>query len=173
MCPKIVPKPHTVVILFSANTNGETWCSSFTYNDHIYSDHICEAPKSTNNDSSIIFQKVIQLFCVMNRLNYTPFVMPSPAAFRSNMAPLQLRLTGNAWLLTTFLQNVPIHAFHCSFQVKWTLVAVIHQQLLFLFTQIMIRGIASNIYFLFFAQFLAQYCVLTIKHVYHSAWFVN
>ncbi len=118
-------------------------------------------------------KKVIQLFCVMNRLNYTPFVMPSPAAFRSNMAPLQLRLIGNAWLLTTFLQNVPIHAFHCSFQVKWTLVAVKHQQLLFLFTQIMIRGIASNIYFLFFAQFLAQYCVLTIKHVYHSAWFVN
>lgn len=31
-------------------------------------------------------KKVIKLFCVMNRLNYMPFVMPSPAAFRSNMA---------------------------------------------------------------------------------------
>ncbi len=39
-----------------------------------------------------------------------------------------------------FSQNIPIYTIHCIFQLKWTVKAVKHQQLLFLFTQIMITG---------------------------------
>lgn len=108
MCPKVVPKPHTVVILFSGNTKGEIWCSSFTGNDHTNSDHNCKAPK----DSCTIFQKnhkialcdeQAELICHWHALPWS-----------LGQICHQSRLNGTTWCKTA--KNV--HTFPCSFPVN-------------------------------------------------------
>lgn len=49
-----------------------------------------------------------------------------------------------AYISAEIYQNIPIHTFHGSFGVNWTLEVVKHQQSVFLFTQIMIMGQTSN-----------------------------
>ncbi len=55
----------------------------------------------------------------------------------SNLGSLEIR--ASSYIFAKLQKcTVPMHTVHCSFQLKWTLVAVKHQQLLFLFTQMMI-----------------------------------
>ncbi len=51
----------------------------------------------------------------------------------------QPRFTVNTFFCLHFSKNTCLHTFLCSFQVKWTVEAMKHQPLLFLFTQIMIK----------------------------------
>ncbi len=66
-----------------------------------------------------------------------------------------------------------VHKTDCSFQLKWTLVAVKHQQLLFLLTHIIITGADYSLITFYFCTVPCTILWWPQCMTYHSAWFVN
>lgn len=92
----------------------------------------------------------------------------------------KMELQNQTKLCTEAKVHCDLHIFYKTltirrnFQLKWTLVVVKQQQLLFFITQILITGgrLLINKGIFSWSSF-HKYCAITSQHFCHSAWFVN